>query len=88
MSTNWANGSIGQNHFGRKTRFRSDAQNSLSGVAGKRNSFNKIFCDNYLFIRIEKYIHCMKNDSNIHKNKFLLIFKHQRRGIGIQKLDK
>lgn len=39
MSTNWANGSIGPNHFGRKTRFRSDAQNSLSGVAGKQRLY-------------------------------------------------
>ena len=39
MSTNWANGSIGPNKFGRQTRFRSDAQNSLSGVAGKNVFF-------------------------------------------------
>ena len=33
MSHNWSNGSV-HNPLGRKTRFRSDAQNSLSGVAG------------------------------------------------------
>ena len=34
MSTHWSNGH-GPNQLGRKTRFRSDAQHSLSGVAGK-----------------------------------------------------
>ena len=38
MSHNWSNGSV-HNPLGRKTRFRSDAQNSLSGVAGTQHNF-------------------------------------------------
>ena len=35
MSSTWANGH-GPGTLGRKTRFRSDAQNSLPGVAGRK----------------------------------------------------
>ena len=45
MSSNWSthpwNNGHGPNSIGRKTRFRSDAHNSLSGVAGTlKNNFS------------------------------------------------